>query len=455
MSDHDRSLLETASRKHEESTARLDELRARITAAAENPDAVDEDELAFLRASFDAEEKRNKMWADSVTRTQVTLDARQSVRPQEADDAPKPQPVTTKEPLTYRKAAEGGQHSFFKDQLAGQAGDYAAQQRLQRHMSEMRVEMRDLTTTDTAGGDFVPPLYLQSRWVELRRAGRVTADLVANEELPPGVDTINLPKLSTGAAVAIQASENSGVQETDPVTASVSAGVKTIAGQVDMSRQLFDRSNPGFDEIVMRDLVRDYDTKLDIQVISGSGLSGQAKGIRNVSSINTVTWTDASPTAGELYTKIADAVQRIASGMFGYPDAIVMHPRRWGMLLGAVDTAGRPLINAEAGQNALAGGVAGTAEGRVGSMQGLSVYVDANIPTNIGTNTREDVILVLASQELILFENGTPSTRVFESVGSGTLTVRISLWNYFAFVSERYPAAISVITGTGLEPPTF
>ena len=35
------------------------------------------------------------------------------------------------------------------------------------------------------------------------------------------------------------------------------------------------------------------------------------------------------------------------------------------------------------------------------------------------------------------------------------LTVRISLWNYFAFASGRYPGAITTITGTGLIAPTF
>lgn len=35
-----------------------------------------------------------------------------------------------------------------------------------------------------------------------------------------------------------------------------------------------------------------------------------------------------------------------------------------------------------------------TAEGAVGQMQGLPVFLDANIPTNAGTNTNEDKIIV-------------------------------------------------------------
>jgi HK97 family phage major capsid protein len=87
------------------------------------------------------------------------------------------------------------------------------------------------------------------------------------------------------------------VQETDPTSSDYSVTASTIAGQVDLSRQLYDFSNPGMDEIIMQDLARDYATKLDIQVISGSAGSGQQRGIRNIASINTVTYTQATPTA--------------------------------------------------------------------------------------------------------------------------------------------------------------
>jgi hypothetical protein len=45
---------------------------------------------------------------------------------------------------------------------------------------------------------------------------------------------------------------------------------------------------------------------------------------------------------------------------------------------------------------------------------------------------------------------GTPRFKVHESVGSGTLTVRLSYYGYSAFMSGRYPEAICKITGTGL-----
>jgi HK97 family phage major capsid protein len=453
VSDHDATLLEDAKRKHEESTNRLEELRSRITAAAETPDAIDADELAFLRASFDQEEARNKLWADAVTRTEVTLNARKAMKPQAADESgAKPQRVEVKEPLTYRSPKEGGQHSFFNDLRAANQGDAIALERLNRHASEMRVEKRDLSSTAGAGGEFIPPLWLMDRWIPLLRSSRAVADSVTRLDLPPGAMSISLPKLSGGAATAIQASENAAIQETDPTTTSVTANVRTLAGMVDMSTQLFEIPQPGLDEILFRDLARDYATKLDVQVISGSGASGQLLGLRNVSGINAVTYTDASPTVAEVYAKLADAIQRV-TGAFMNPDTIAMHPRRWAWFLSSVDTAGRPLFNGDT--NPLGNGQNNISDGAAGTLLGLRVIVDPNLPTNLGAGTNEDLILVYDSSQIFLWEEGAPRTRVFEDIGSGTLTVRLRVHGYVALMANRLPTAISTIGGTGLVAPTF
>lgn len=318
----------------------------------------------------------------------------------------------------------------------------------------MAVELRDLSSTAGAGGEFIPPLWLQNQWVELLRSTRPTADVVTKFPLPAGTNSINLPKLSGGGATAIQTADNAAVQETDPTTTSVTAGVKTIAGQIDMSRQLFEFSQPGLDQVLFRDLARDYGTKLDVQVLSGSGAAGQALGIRNVGSINSVTYTDATPTVAEAWPKITDAIQRITTGFLN-PDTIVMHPRRAGWFLAATDTAGRPLFNAGSPVNTM-GTISGTvANGFAGGLQGMQVVIDPNLPTNLGAGTNEDVILVFDSSQMYLWEEGAPRTRVFEDVGSGTLTVRLSCYGFFAFMANRYPVGISTITGTGLIAPTF
>jgi HK97 family phage major capsid protein len=441
------TLLDEARQKHAESLERLSEWDSRIQSL---PDDAKPEESEYLKGAFEKTKDEVRRWAETVERQEVITAARVAVKPQNADEnGAKPQKIEVNEPLTYER---GGPNRFVRDLIDAKGGNLDAMQRLQRHASEMRVELRDLTTVAGAGGEFVAPKYLQERWIELLRAGRPTADAVTSLPLVPGTNSVTLPRLATGAATAIQTADNAAVQETDPTTNSVTATLKTIAGQVDLSRQLFEFSDPSFDEVIFRDLARDYATKLDIQVLSGSGAAGQALGIRNVAGINAVTYTDATPTPGEAWPKLTDAIQRITSAFLN-PDTLVMHPRRAAFFLAAVDTTGRPLFNSSFNNM---GDISGTvSNGAAGALQGMRVVVDPNLPTNLGAGTNEDLILALDSNQILLWEEATPRTKVFEDVGSGTLTVRLQVYGFFMFMANRYPAAISTIGGTGLIAPTF
>lgn len=362
------------------------------------------------------------------------------------------------EARTYDRHAP---HSYLRDLVRVQLNmddDGESIARLRRHAEEVRTdkEYRDLNRTDGSGGYAVPPLWLMSQFVELARAGRAVANLVTNQPLPPGTDSINIPKIATGTATAIQTADNAPVQETDLTDSFVSAPVRTIAGQQDLAVQLIDQSPVSFDEIVFRDLVADYATKVDLQVISGTGASGQVQGIRNTPGIITVSYTDTDPTVAEVYAKLADAVQRVHTQRFAAPTVIVMHPRRWAWFLAALDGQNRPLVLPAQNNPQNAMGVLGSvaAEQVVGTLHGLPVVTDPNMPTNVGAGTNEDTILVMRASDLLLWESSI-RTRVLPEVGSGNLTVRLQVYGYVAFSAARYPQSVVEISGTGLVAPTF
>ena len=205
------------------------------------------------------------------------------------------------ESATYVK---GNGRSYVQDLIKLQMNmddNGEARARLERHAIDVRTgpEYRDLTTTDGSGaGYFVPPAWLISDYADVARAGRVTANLVHSEPLPSGTNSISVPLLTTGAAVAIQDGENTGVQETDMVDSQVTAPVRTIAGQEDVSIQALDQSPVSFDRIVFESLMSDYAVKLDQQVIKGTNANSQVKGILSTSGAVPVTYTDTSPTGG-------------------------------------------------------------------------------------------------------------------------------------------------------------
>jgi HK97 family phage major capsid protein len=366
-----------------------------------------------------------------------------------------------REPLTYELHEQDGsitKRSFFRDMLAAREGNPSASERLGAHMREMVVEKRALSGAAGQGGDMVPPVYLTDDYVKLARAGRITADACTSLELPPNTESINIPAIESGTETATQKNLG-GVASKDAKTKTVTLPVITIAGQQDLARQTFERMLPGYDVVLFGDLVADYATKLDIQVLNGSGVAPNAKGILKATGTEVVTFTSASPKISELYKKLADAIQRISTNRFAAPSAIVMHPRRWAWLLASVDSNERPLVlpAANGPLNAVGNLENVAAEGRVGQVLGVPVLIDPSLPTNEGAGTNQDTIIVTRVEDLQLFEDyNTPvHMKVFEQVLSAELAIRLQCFGYSAFTAERYPKATALIQGTGLTVPVF
>lgn len=448
--------------------AAVDAMEAAHKAWADAVESQDESaDVDEIRAAFDAAEKAAEQARDSLEAAERLDEAKRSLPVEPIEDTPEPEAragsprvAIIREQKVYEK---GDTHSsYFRDlYFAKLKGDSAASERLARHAEQVRVEMRDINTTDNSGGEFVPPLWLIDEYAALARAGRVTADLIGARPLPSGTDSISVPRVTTGSAVAVQATENSNVQETDIVTDSVSSDVTTIAGIEDVSVQLLEQSPIAFDQVVAGDLAADYARKLDQQVLAGSGSSNQLVGIlgssgAGISGSNAVTLTATTPTAALLYPKVADAVQQIATGRFAPAQAIVMHPRRWAFLLASVDSNNRPLVVPNAGGPVNVMGINSqvAAEAYVGTLQGLPVFIDPNITTTSGSGTNEDRIIVFRPSDCLLWE-GNPRSDVFRETLSGQLTVRFRLYNFAAMIANRWPAGISVIKGSGLATPAF
>lgn len=374
--------------------------------------------------------------------------------------------------LTYSR---GSGHSYFRDLAMVSLGRDLGEplQRLQAHAGELdraansdRPELRTMwgvgarevrvnpNRTDGQGGYFAPPIWLIDEYVAYLRAGRQTANLCRRVDLPQGTDSINLPKIASGTATAVQSADAGAVTSVDLTDSAVSAPVRTIAGQQDVAIQLLDQSPIAFDEVILQDLIADYNRQVDLQVLSGTGAAGQLQGILGLAGINSVSYTDTTPTGPELFGPIAQAASQVESQIFRPPSAIVMHPSRWNWLASALDNQNRPLVEPSGmgALNAMAASEGARGEGVVGQLFGLPVVADANIPRNQGAGTNEDRVIVARFPELFLFE-GQMRTRALQEVLSGTLQVRFQVYNYCAFIPDRYPAAVSVISGTGLVSP--
>jgi hypothetical protein len=138
-----------------------------------------------------------------------------------------------------------------------------------------------------------------------------------------------------------------------------------------------------------------------------------------------------------------------------------MHPRRLAFILAAVDGQNRPLavpVPNFNGQPAFASGNGSPVYGNSGyTILGLPVITSANVITNNGVGTNEDVIIVGNTQEAHLFEqgNGEPMMLRFEQPKAAELDVTMIVYGYSAFTANRYPNAFALVGGTGLITPSF
>jgi len=355
------------------------------------------------------------------------------------------------EPLTYSE--HRADRSFFSDLYNSQVyGDIDATERLRSHRAEM--EHRDGTTANYAG--LVVPQYLTELAAELARAGRPVADQCTGLPLPSDGLSINISRVVQGSSAAVQAAENDAVSETDIDDTLLTVDVRTIAAGQQLSRQAIERGT-GVDALVAADMMGAVATTLDNQVLNGSGSSGQLLGIASISGVNEVTYDDASPTGSELYSKIIDGIQQVNANRYAAADLIIMHPRRLAFLQAAVDGSNRPLVVPQANvpQNAMgAGPVAGYGNTGV-QIAGVPVVTDANVVTNAGGGTQDEIYVVRRADMLLFEDAGAPAMVRMDQTAGLNLTVTMVAYQYACFIGGRYPASISKIGGTGLVTPTF
>jgi HK97 family phage major capsid protein len=425
--------------------------------ATENRTDLTEDETAKVDAlveesrSLDSKIEKFKAQADADAKAAEARSSVANVAMPKVGGA-----RVTREARTY--SPENSDVSFVKDAFTSKfSNDYAAAERLARHSREEEIERRSVGTGNFAG--LVIPQYLVDLAAPFARAGRPFADFATNKmALPAAGMTLNISRMTTGTSTAIQAAENDAVSNTNADDTLLTVNVRTIAGQQDISKQAIERGT-GIDQFIIQDLIRGWHTTLDDQIINGDGTSGAMLGIRNTPGINSVTYTEASPTAENLYPKLADAYQQVQTEVFQNPTHWVMHPRRLAFLLASVDNSGRPLVVPTLGgpMNAMATGSGQAFYGNSGySLMGLPIIADANIITDGGAGGNQDQIFCVNANEMHLWEQaGSPFALNFDATGAGSLTIKSVVYGYSAFTAGRYPGATSVINGTGLVTPTF
>lgn len=343
------------------------------------------------------------------------------------------------------------ERSYFRDLwLSERHHDTAANTRLARYEKELASEARAVNTTVGTGGSFIPPMYLEDDAILYARAGRVFANELTLQDLPGGTDSINIPKITGGTGVAVQATQNTAVTETDITDTFVTAPVITLAGDQTISVQALEQSPISFDEILFADLQLALNQQVDVQVIGGSGSGGNVTGVTNTSGVGSI--TSATAGAKNINSAVAYGAAQVAEHRFLPATHVFMTPTRWAWVVSQYDTAGRPLVVPDANgsvYNAFGNQGSLPSEGPVGTFAGLPVFLDSNLPgdTQLATPTA-DSIVVARPVDGVLYEGAVTARALPQTLGN-QLSVLLQVYKYIAF-AVRYAPSFQVISGAGL-----
>lgn len=439
------SPLETMRERRDAKNKELNDLLAAPTEEKRDLNGDEETKFSTLVEEIRATDERITELEDMEKREAAAAEARRGV-------------VVTDEPNPVYRRGDTSGPSFFRDlALASRPQSGGFDEARSRLISAQETRAGDMTTVAGAGGEFAPPLWLVEDFVALARPGRVTADLMNQNTLPSGVSSVNLPKVSSGTSVAVQATQNSALSDTAMTTTSVSSGITTLGGKQIISMQLLEQSGIPFDRVILQDLAKEYAKQVDIQVLYGSNANGQLRGL--VGAASNTAFTTASPApasvtnANSLYYTVSKAAAAVRTAIFEPADAIVMHPNRWAWILGSVDANARPLVIPAGPQFNGLGNVDGpSAQGFAGSFGGYNVYTDPNISLTANSATNQDEIYILRRDQLWLWESPVQSAS-FDATYADNASILYRILGYAAFIPHRYSGAVQSLRGTGLVAP--
>jgi HK97 family phage major capsid protein len=224
-------------------------------------------------------------------------------------------------------------------------------------------------TTDNAG--LIPTRQLTEVVNGISNADRPVIDSVSRGTLPDAGMTFEIPKITVAPTVAV-AAEGAAPSETDQNAAFVSVDVKKYIGRQTFSLELLDRSSPAFFAELVRQMEYAYAKATDEAVRVVLATNGTDGGNRSV--------TDG----GDIADFVADAAVSIYENTLGFAQNIIVSPTQWGVLMGLVDTAKRPIFQQTINPQNAGGDL--TATGVRGNLLGLNLRVSRTM-TGTGDNT--------------------------------------------------------------------
>jgi hypothetical protein len=194
------------------------------------------------------------------------------------------------------------------------------------------------------------------------------------------------PTITTHTSVGAQANEFDPTSATTMVIAANTISKTTLAGQVTLSVQDVDFTDPASLQIILNDLLGEYliasDNVAADAIVAGGAVSG-------------ATWTVNQTDPSSLITALYGAAVNILTETNFLPDTIFVSPNVWELLGRQLDVDKRPVFPYTGaaglmGVNAM--GVGGVTQANVFNPFGLNLVADRNFAANTMVVARAQAI---------------------------------------------------------------
>jgi HK97 family phage prohead protease len=312
-------------------------------------------------------------------------------------------------PAEYLAAMHAGGDTF-------QNVNAAYKEAVRSQQTALQAAAGDVLTTDTPG--LLPVPVLGPLFQDLNFVRPVVSAFGARAMPNTPSKTFIRPTITTHTSAATQ-TEGSAVSATTMVIASNTVTKTTVAGQVTLTMQDMDFTDPSSMNLILNDLAGEYliatDNIAADNLVSGKTASGS-------------TWTVTADNPTSLINALYDAAREITEDSNYFPTHLCVSPDVWEKLGSQLDGSKRPILgyttNGVIGQNSI---------GRVGGLQytgmdvmGLQLVVDNNFAS--GTM----LVVYAPGYEIYEAQQG-----ILSIANPSTLSRTFSYYGYFAtFVAK-------------------
>lgn len=272
----------------------------------------------------------------------------------------------------------------------------------------------DSFTTNPA---FSPVAYMNEFITNTRNFGRPTIEACGGTKpLPSQGMTFSIPKLTTAPDVALTTEAQAVQGSTGMVTAYITGTKVKYAGTQIISREIIDNGSdsPLFYSELMAEMNAGYDKATDAAAIAAIVAGGTQS-------------TAIAGTLAGLESYIATESVAAYDSTSYFARNLVGGKSIWAMLIGALDSTGRPIFNAKLPMNA--GGTASPTSAK-GDVLGLDFWVDRLMVAT----TIDECAFIIAPETIGIYE----SPRTFLQIQVlPTLEVQVALYGYMTVLVKQ------------------